>query len=82
MVLKVKKHLNFSLGKRRHLLAQASREGSCVFLCSRNSDTKDGAAVTNEMLSLGDTFSTYFNRHLGGGRGVLCKLRAELRKES
>ena len=35
----------------------------------------------NEMVSLGDTVSTYFNRHLGGG-GVLCKLRSKLRKES
>ena len=58
------------------------------------------------MVSLGDTVSTYFNRHGGGvgvvlckliwtqerkleffiflrgGRGVLCKLRFELREES
>ena len=33
-----------------------------------------------EMVSLGDTVSTYFNRH--GGGGVLGKLRSELRKES
>ena len=36
------------------------------------------------MVSLGDTVSTYFNRHEGGGGGgggVLGKLRFELRKE-
>ena len=38
------------------------------------------AACNNEMVSLGDTVSTYFNRH--GGGGVLGKLRSELRKES
>ena len=37
------------------------------------------AACNNEMVSLGDTVSTYFNRH---GGDVLGKLRSELRKES
>ena len=36
---------------------------------------------TNEMVSSGDTVSTYFNCHWGVG-GVLCKLRSELMKES
>ena len=36
----------------------------------------------NEMVSFGDTVSTYFNHHGGRGGGVLGKLRFELGKES
>ena len=53
---------------------------SNIFILSMN--LCEGKKDYNEMVSLGDTVSTYFNHHLAGGGGVLCKLRSELRKES